>query len=68
MSVDANTKIDRLLTVQEVSELLQVKKSYVYWLTHQRRIPHVKIQGLLRFRQSAIYQWIDSQEVQNVNT
>jgi len=54
---------DRLLTVKEICELLQVKKTYLYWLTHQRKIPHIKIQGILRFRQSAIDRWLDSQEV-----
>ena len=57
--------IDRLLTVQEISELLKVPKSYVYWLTHQKKIPHLKIQGHLRFRQSHIDEWLDSQEVSN---
>jgi excisionase family DNA binding protein len=37
--------VDRLLTVQEICELLKVKKTYVYWLTHRNRIPHIKIQG-----------------------
>jgi len=55
--------IDRLLTVQEISELLKVPKSYVYWLTHQKKIPHLKIQGHLRFRQSHIDKWLNSQEV-----
>ena len=55
--------IDRLLTVQEISELLKVPKSYLYWLTHQKKIPHMKIQGHLRFRQSHIEEWLNSQEV-----
>ena len=55
--------IDRLLTVQEISELLKVPKSYVYWLTHQKKIPHMKIQGHLRFRQSQIDDWLNWLEV-----
>ena len=55
--------IDRLLTVQEISELLKVPKSYVYWLTHQKKIPYIKIQGHLRFRQSHIEGWLKAQEV-----
>ena len=58
---------NRLLTIQEVCELLQVKKTYIYWLTHQNKIPHIKIQGILRFRQSAIDEWLESQEVRNAN-
>ena len=59
--------VDRLLTVQEICELLQVKKTYVYWLTHQKKIPHIKIQGILRFRRSAIDRWLESQEVRHAS-
>lgn len=55
--------VDRLLTIQEVCELRKVKKTYVYWLTHQKKIPHIKIQGILRFRRSAIDRWLELQEV-----
>ena len=54
---------DKLLTVQEVCNLLKVKETYVYWLTHQKKIPHIKMQGHLRFRASAIDEWLRSQEV-----
>ncbi len=66
MSTELN--IDRLLTVQEVCELLQVRKTYIYWLTHQKRIPHIKMQGHLRFRQSAIDDWLNLQEIRNADT
>lgn len=56
---------DRLLTAQEVSELLSVKKSYVYFLTHSKKIPHIKIEGLLRFRRSQIEAWLSNMEVRN---
>ena len=62
MSVDL--KIDRLLTVQDISSLLGVKKTYVYNLTYRKKIPHLKIHGHLRFRQSDITEWLQSQEVQ----
>ncbi len=63
VKMSVGNAIDRLLTVQEISELLKVPKSYVYWLTHQKKIPHLKIQGHLRFRQSHIDKWLNSQEV-----
>jgi excisionase family DNA binding protein len=63
--MSAGTRLDRLLTIQEVCELLRVKKTYVYWLTYQKKIPDIKMQGHLRFRQSAIDEWLDSQEVRN---
>ena len=55
---------DRLLTTQEVCELLKVSKTYIYWLTHQRKIPYIKMQGHLRFRQSDIDEWLRSQKVE----
>ena len=66
MSVEA--KIDRLMTVQEVCELLNVQKNYIYWLTHRKKIPYIKLQGHLRFRQSAIDEWIQMQEIRNADT
>lgn len=65
MSVE--TKLEKLLTIQNISSLLGVKKSYVYWLTHQKKIPHLKINGHLRFRQSDIDEWLRSQEVHIVS-
>jgi excisionase family DNA binding protein len=67
VKVSVETKLEKLLTVQEISELLKVPRSYVYGLTHQKRIPHLKIQGLLRFRQSHIEEWLNSQEVSDVS-
>lgn len=67
MSVD--TRLEKLLTVQEISSLLSVPKSYVYYLTHCKRIPHLKINGHLRFRQSDISDiedWLQKQEVSDV--
>ncbi len=54
---------DRLLTVQEVCELLKVSKAYIYTLTSQKKIPHIKMMGHLRFRKTEIDDWLKSQEV-----
>ena len=58
---------DRLLTVKDVSGLLNVPRSYVYSLTHRKQIPHLKIGGHLRFRESAVQAWLASQEVPSVD-
>ncbi|MBM3217053.1 helix-turn-helix domain-containing protein [Candidatus Poribacteria bacterium] len=50
--------MERLLTVEDVCELLQFKKSYVYRLTHRDEIPHFKIGNHLRFRRSELEAWI----------
>ena len=64
--MSVGTNLEKLLTIQEVCELLNVPKSYVYYLTHKRDIPHFKIYGHLRFRQSHIEEWLESMEVRNV--
>ena len=58
--------LGNLLTVQEICDLLKVPKTYIYSLTHQRKIPHIKMHGHLRFRQSDIDKWLRSQEVCDV--
>ena len=65
MSIEVS---DKLLTVQEVCELLKIKRSHLYSMTHQRSIPFLKIQGLLRFRQSSLNKWLGEQEVRSGNT
>jgi len=59
---------ERLLTVQDITSLLGLKRSYVYYLTHRKLVPHLKINGQIRFRQSDINKWLRSKEVQVVNT
>ena len=66
-NASADMKLDNLLTVQEICELLKVPKAYIYWLTHRKRIPFIKMQGHLRFRQSAIDEWLRQQEVRNAS-
>ncbi len=78
LGIDCNGKIsydsiegttdDRLLTVEEVCELLKVSKTYIYWLTHRQKIPYIKMQGHLRFRRSAIDNWLMAQEVRSGST
>ena len=37
-------------------------KPYIYWLTHQKAIPFIKMHGHLRFRRSDIDEWLGSNE------
>ena len=50
--------IEHLLTADDVCTLLRIKKSYLYALTSENRIPHFKIGGFLRFRQSELEAWL----------
>lgn len=54
--------MDKLLTISQVSDILQVKKSTIYSWTFTRKIPYVKINGVLRFKEKVISSWIESQE------
>jgi excisionase family DNA binding protein len=65
--VERKPATEKLLTVQEICELLKVPKTYIYWLTHKRQIPFIKMMGHLRFRQSEIDAWLESKEVRIVS-
>jgi len=49
----------KLLTRDEVAEMLGVKPSTIYQWTHEGFIPHVKIRNLVRFRQNDIDKWLE---------
>jgi excisionase family DNA binding protein len=57
--------IDPLLTADEVAELLQVTKAWVYAETRAQRIPHVPLGRYVRYRRSAVQQWITALERQS---
>lgn len=47
-----------LLTVNEVAAQLQISSKHLYRLTAQKRIPHLRVGGSLRFRQEEIDAWL----------
>jgi excisionase family DNA binding protein len=55
---------DPLLTADEVAALLQVTKAWVYAETRAKRIPHVPLGRYVRYRRSAVLQWIAALERQ----
>ena len=58
--------IDPLLTAEEVAELLQVTKAWVYAETRAKRIPHVPLGRYVRYRRSAVLQWLGALERESV--
>jgi len=55
--------IDKLLTVIQLAQILNVQKGTIYsWLSRGVDIPHVKIAGTVRFREKAIMEWILKKE------
>lgn len=57
--------VDALLTADEVAALLQVTKAWVYAETRAKRIPHVPLGRYVRYRRSAVLQWIAALERQS---
>jgi excisionase family DNA binding protein len=49
-----------MLTIAQVSELLNIKASTLYAWVRQGKIPHVKIHRLIRFQPEDIQQWLTS--------
>lgn len=55
--------MEELICIEELCKILKLKKSYIYLLTHEKKIPHFKLNGHLRFRLSDIEQWVEKQYV-----
>jgi excisionase family DNA binding protein len=48
-----------LLNVEQVCELLQVKKSWLWGQCRADAFPHIRVGRELRFRPAEIQKWID---------
>lgn len=48
----------RLLTADQVAEILQVDKSWVYAACRSGRIPHIRLGRYVRFSEVAIEEWM----------
>jgi len=59
----ANGKQSKYLTVEELCQLLKLKKSYIYDLTYRKKIPFIKIGRHLRFDLEEIQKWIENNKV-----
>ncbi|MEO1957999.1 MAG: AlpA family phage regulatory protein [Nautiliaceae bacterium] len=56
-------KIDKLLTIKEVINIVGLKKSTIYHFINKGKFPkQIKIGHLSRWRLSDIQDWIDNQQ------
>ena len=55
--------IERLLTVDQVADWLQVKPRTIYQWVHEGYIPVIKLGALVRFDQASIMAWVKKREV-----
>ena len=59
-----NAVMERLLTVDQVSEILRVERSTVYRWVHYDFIPHMKLGGAVRFDEKSVRRWLKTRERQ----
>lgn len=59
---------DAIFNVESLADYLKVSRQWLYERTHLKEIPHIKIDGQLRFRKKNIDKWLDSFNVPSVNT
>lgn len=50
--------MEKLLTIKQISELIQISPSTLYEWTHTNFIPHYKLPKGVRFRETEIEQWL----------
>ena len=58
--------MDRLLSIHEASELLNLSIPTLYKMSCQRRIPIVKVNGKLLFSQERLQEWIKENSIETV--
>jgi excisionase family DNA binding protein len=54
---------DGIFDVKELADYLSVSPSWIYNRTHLKEIPHLKIDGQLRFRKRDIDKWLNAYNV-----
>lgn len=59
---------DIIFDVDGLADYLKVSKSWIYERTHLKEIPHLKIDGQLRFRKKDIDKWLRSYNIPAIST
>lgn len=59
--MDRSLLSEPLLTPEDVSVLLGVKRATIYELTRARRLPHVKVGRATRFLRADLEHWLNEQ-------
>ena len=45
--IKTNDRVEQLIDIDDLCRILKLKRSYIYLLTHGRKIPHYKLNGFL---------------------
>jgi len=59
--------MEKLLTIDDLAQVLSVKKSTIYQWRHLGLIPYIKVGRFLRFREKDIQMWLSTREVKPTN-
>lgn len=59
---------DVIFDVRDLVDYLKVSKQWIYERTHLKEIPHLKIDGQLRFRKKDIDKWLSTFNIPAVTT
>ena len=60
--------MEKLFTVQELSELLRIKPSTIYKWVHYGYIPHLKLGSSTRFKGQTVEKWLKKREKRGRNS
>ena len=52
-----------LLTIQEASDFLKMKESWIRSAIFKREIPYIKMGALIRFNRAELQKWVSRQTV-----
>ena len=55
--------MNKLLTIKQLSELIQVSPKTIYNWTHIKYIPHIKFRKGLRFKEETIITWLNAKRI-----
>ena len=59
---------DAIFDVKGLCDYLKVSRQWIYERTHLKEIPHLKIDGQLRFRKRDIDKWLNTFNVRSVSS
>ena len=54
--------MDRLLTIDDLAEWLQVKPRTIYQWVHEGYIPVIKLGAMVRFDRASVKEWVKKRE------
>ena len=60
--------MERILTLKDLSEWLQVSPSTIYQWTHMSYIPHYKLGRGVRFKPSEVVKWLAKRKKKGRNS